>query len=151
MYKVQNPQYHSRVLKYAKRNRFMNYIGFDLDVIEPGRAEGWLSVRDYHKQQKGLLHGGVISTLADIVVGFAAYTLVPEDCNIVTGEIKVSCLRAGTSDRVHAIGRVLKTGRKLNFCEAEVWDVNGENRKLIAKASATMITLFPGDFGSEPI
>ncbi len=151
MYKVQNPHYHSRVLKYAERNHFMKYIGFNLDVIEPGRAEGWLSVMDYHKQQKGLLHGGVISTLADIVAGFAAYTLVPEDCNVVTGEIKISYLRSGTGDKVHAIGIVLKTGRKLNFCEAEIWNVIGENRKLIAKASATMITLFPSDFGSEPI
>lgn len=151
MYKVHNSQFQSRILRYLERQEFMKHIGFNLDVIEPGRTEGWLSISDFHKQQKGLVHGGVVSTIADIVAGFAAYTLVPVDHNVVTGEIKISYFNPGMGEKLHAKGWVLKSGRKINFCEAEVWDVSGDKSRIIAKATATMVTIFPGEIGSENI
>jgi uncharacterized protein (TIGR00369 family) len=143
MHQVRNSAYKSRVEKYLERQHFMKHVGITLDVIEPGKTEASLKVLEIHKQQKGLLHGGVIATLADIVAGFAAYTLVPEDYNVVTGEIKISYLRPGTSDQIYAKGWVLKSGSKLNFCEAEVWQHTDGGDELLAKASASMITLPP--------
>lgn len=144
--KVENKvDYKSRIEKFLERQYFMKHIHFDLNVIEKGRTEGTLKIEQIHHQQKGLLHGGVIATVADIVAGFAAYTMVPEDHHVVTGELKVSYLNPGIGDKLHAIGYVLKSGRKMNFCEAEVWCVNGEERTLIAKATTTMVTIFPED------
>ena len=148
MFKIQNPDYKSRIEALLDTNHFMKYVGLRLTLIEPGLTEGWLELKPFHKQQKGLLHGGVTSTVADIVAGFAAYTLIPEDHGVVTGEIKLSFFSPGIGEKIHAIGRVIKLGRKLSFCESEVYDLRGESEKLIAKASATMITVFPGDQGS---
>lgn len=145
MVKTFNPEYKARVEKYLERQHFMKHIDFSLDVIEEGVTEGWLDIQEIHKQQKGLVHGGVIATLADITAGFAAYTLVPEDQHVVTGEIKVSYLNPGIGEKLHAKGWVLKQGRKMNFCEAEVWCLNGKERTLIAKATTTMVTVFPED------
>ena len=127
----------------------MKLVGFDLNVIEAGKAEGWLTLRTEHQQQTGLVHGGVTATVADIVAGFAAYTLVPENHHVVTGEIKISYFSPGKGEKLHAKGWVIKQGRKLNFCEAEVWCVNGEKRTLIAKATTTMATIFPEDIQSR--
>lgn len=135
----------SRVEKFLERQYFMKHIGFDLNVVEEGRTEGWLDIEQKHHQQKGFVHGGVIATVADIVAGFAAYTKVPEDHHVVTGELKVSYFNPGIGDRLHAIGYVVKSGRKINFCEAEVWCYNGDEKKLIAKATTSMITIFPED------
>lgn len=140
-----NHRYKERVKKFLERQHFMKHIHFDLDVIEEGRTEGWLEIEEIHKQQKGLVHGGVIATLADITAGFAAYTVVPEDQHVVTGEIKVSYLNPGIGQKLHAKGWVLKQGRKMNFCEAEVWCIDGDRRTLIAKATTTMVTIFPDD------
>ncbi|WP_040496332.1 PaaI family thioesterase [Fulvivirga imtechensis] len=145
MIKTSNPEYRIRVEKYLERQHFMKHINFSLDVIEEGVTEGWLDIKEIHKQQKGLVHGGVIATLADITAGFAAYTLVPEDQHVVTGEIKVSYLNPGIGEKLYARGWVLKQGRKMNFCEAEVWCVSGAQRTLIAKATTTMVTIFPED------
>lgn len=123
----------------------MKLVGFELQVIEAGRTEGWLELRRDHQQQTGLVHGGVTATIADIVAGFAAYTTVPEDHHVVTGEIKISYFSPGRGDKLQAIGYVVKQGRKLNFCEAEVWCYNGEEKTLIAKATTTMATIFPED------
>lgn len=141
--KVFNEDFKNRVEKFLERQHFMKLVGFDLNVIEAGRTEGWLNLELQHQQQTGLVHGGVTATVADIVAGFAAYTLVPEDQHVVTGEIKISYFAPGRGDRLHAIGYVVKQGRKVNFCEAEVWCYNGEQKTLIAKATTTMVTIPP--------
>lgn len=145
MVKSYNPHFRERIKKYLERQHFMKHIHFSLDVIDEGVTEGWLNIEEIHKQQKGLVHGGVIATLADVTAGFAAYTLVPEDYHVVTGEIKVSYLNPGIGDRLYAKGWVLKQGRKMNFCEAEVWCFNQEEKTLIAKATTTMVTITPED------
>lgn len=146
MIKVFNPNFKTRIERFLERQHFMKLVGFELNVIEAGTTEGWLELRQEHQQQTGLVHGGVTATLADIVAGFAAYTLVPEDQHVVTGEIKISYFAKGKGQKLHAIGRVLKQGRRLNFCEAEVWCIDGEKRTLIAKATTTMATIIPDDY-----
>ena len=149
MVKVFNPAFKSRIEKFLERQHFMKLVGFDLNVIEEGCTEGWLELRQEHLQQTGLVHGGVTATLADIVAGFSAYTVVPEDQHVVTGEIKVSYFSPGRGNRLYAKGWVVKQGRKMNFCEAEVWAVDEEKRTLIAKDTTTMVTLFPEDLAKR--
>lgn len=149
MQTVRNPKYKERIERYLERQFFMKHLGFELDEIKPGETSGFLKIEEIHKQQKGLLHGGVITTVADIVAGFAAYTLVPEEYNVVTGEIKVSFLNPGLTDKIYARGWVLKSGKKLSFCEAEVWEVLNDEKRLLAKATTSMITLQPADLGSK--
>lgn len=145
MVKVFNPEFKSRIEKFLERQHFMKLVGFDLNVIEAGRTEGWLDLTQEHQQQTGLVHGGVTATLADIVAGFAALTVVAEDQHVVTGEIKISYFTPGRGQKLHAIGWVVKQGKKMSFCEAEVWSLDGDKRTLIAKASTSMVTIFPED------
>lgn len=140
-HKVFNPEFRSRVEAFLKRQHFMKLVGFRLDSVAAGRTAGWLDIGPQHKQQTGLVHGGVIATLADVVAGFAAYTLVPESNHVVTAELKISYLQRGRGQKLHAIGTVLKAGKKLSFCESEVWSIHNGDRKLIAKASATMAVI----------
>ena len=149
MIKVFNPNFKSRVERFLERQYFMKLVGFDLNVIEEGRTEGTLDLTQQHQQQTGLVHGGVTATLADIVAGFAAYTVVPEDQHVVTGEIKISYFAPGKGDKLYAKGWVVKQGKKMNFCESEVWDIKGGKRTLIAKATTTMVTLFPEDIAKR--
>jgi uncharacterized protein (TIGR00369 family) len=118
----------------------MHLIGADLTRIEPGRIEAELTLGQQHQQQRGFAHGGLVATMADLAAGFAAVTLVPDEVGVVTSDLKVSYLNPGIGTRMKAIGWVLKAGRRLHFCEAEVWcdDV------LVAKASATMAVLISG-------
>ena len=148
MYKIHNPDFKARIESHLKGQHFMNLIGFHINLIEEGRVEGWLELQQVHKQQKGLVHGGLSATLADIVAGFAAYTVVPADHHVVTAEIKVSYLNPGIGEKVFAKGWVLKQGRKMNFCEAEIWCESAGKLTLIAKATTTMATIFPGEIPS---
>ena len=123
----------------------MKHIRCDLTVIEPGYVEAVIELGTEHQQQIGLVHGGVTATIADVAAGFAGFTLVGEDQHTVTAEIKISYLNPGIGDEVYARGWVLKTGRRMNFCEAEVYSIENGTETLIAKATSTMATILSSD------
>lgn len=128
-----------RIRRKLERQHFMHLIGADLTLITPGRVEAELALQQQHQQQRGFAHGGLVATLADLVAGFAAVTLIPDTHGLVTADLRVSYLHPGVGQRLRAIGWVLKAGRRLHFCEAEVWC----DELLIAKASATMAVVEP--------
>ena len=134
-----NSDLEARIRRKLVRQHFMHLIGADLTAIAPGRVEAELPLAQQHLQQRGFAHGGLIATLADLVAGFAAVTLVPDDFGVVTSDLKISYLNPGVGQQLKAIGWVLKSGRRLHFCEAEVWC----DGVLIAKASATMAVIEP--------
>jgi uncharacterized protein (TIGR00369 family) len=139
--KANNPDFKQRILTHLEKQEFMHHIGFNIDVIKEGRVEGRMNLSKIHLQQTGLVHGGVIATIADIVAGFAAYSLVGADVKVVTGELKISYVRPAVGEVLIAHGWVLKQGRKINFCEAEVFVSKEGNTKLVAKASTSMINI----------
>ena len=133
------PGLEARIRRKLTGQRFMHLIGADLTAIAPGRVEAELALGEQHLQQRGFAHGGLIATLADLVAGFAGITLIPDNFGLVTSDLKISYLHPGVGQRLKAIGWVLKAGRRLQFCEAEVWC----DGLLIAKASATMAVIEP--------
>ncbi len=126
-------------------NRFMHFLGFTITKIEAGMVEGELDLQKHHMQQADFLHGGVTATIADIVAGFAAFTLVKQTQNMVTVDLRVSYLNPGLGNKLFAKGYVIKAGSKLFFSEAEVWMVNNDKKVMIAKSSGTFAVINPED------
>ena len=141
----QEPEFIEMVREKIGGNHFTNFIGFNIHTIEVGYIEGTLELKQHHLQQMEFVHGGVTATVSDIVSGFAAFTLVKKGQGIVTVEMKVSYFNPGKGDTLIAIGKVIKPGNRLHFCESELWVQNGDHKILIAKASATMAIINPED------
>jgi uncharacterized protein (TIGR00369 family) len=82
-----------------------------------------------------MVHGGAIATLADLTVMAAAWcgADAPPDLRGVTVSMALDYLAPARSTDVIGIGRVLRRGRSLVNCEAEIVDPGGT---LIAKAIA---------------
>jgi uncharacterized protein (TIGR00369 family) len=83
----------------------------------------------------GNLQGGVLAAFADSVLGAASAVFLDESDYPALAEMKIQIMRpapAGTT--ITGTGRVLKTGRRVIFVEAEI---TAEDGKLIAKASGT--------------
>ena len=64
-------------------------------MVEPGHVEVALPYRDDLTQQKGFVHGGIIGMIADTACGYAAFSLMPADCSLVTVEYKINILAPG--------------------------------------------------------
>lgn len=123
---------------------FMRHLGVEAEAGETGSVTARLRVRPEHRQQTGVVHAGVIASLADHTSGAAAYTVAPPGQHVVTAEIKLSLLRGAAGAQLRAVARVVKPGRQLVFTECEVFDqAEGGEARLVAKSSATMV-LVPG-------
>lgn len=142
--RTRNPQFRETILEHLHRQEFMKHIHCRLTLIEPGHVVAEIDLQTMHQQQIGFVHGGVIATIADVAAGFAGFTLVAPEEHTVTAEIKVSYFSPGIGTLLRAVGRVVKPGRNIHFCEADVWCINGEEEKLIARATTTMAVITPG-------
>ena len=91
-----------------------------------------------HRQQHGLIHAGVMATMADHTSGCAARGAVGLDRDVVSVEFKINFLRPAVADRLRCRGRVLRAGKMLVICEAEVFAEKDAEEKLVSKAMVTL-------------
>lgn len=133
-----NPEFKSYVEQKIRANKFVKHLDFHFTKIEPGLIEGEAPFAEFLQQQDGYVHGGVTSTVADMVMGFASYSLVEQGQKVMTVEIKVSYYNRGIGQRIFGRGIVTKPGKRFHFCEAEVYVENEGSLNLIAKATCTM-------------
>ena len=89
----------------------------------------------------GVIHGGLVCTLLDSVLGCATQTTLPLGQGYTSLDITVSYLRAVTKDsgQLTAVGRMVRPGTRAAFAEATVHDASG---KLVATATSTLL-VFP--------
>jgi uncharacterized protein (TIGR00369 family) len=134
-----DPHFASRVHASFGRQKAMALIGARLSAVAPGAVEITLPFRDDLTQQKGFVHGGIIGMIADTACGYAAYSLMPADCSLVTVEYKINILAPATNS-LTVRGEVVKPGRTLTIARAEVY---AEDGKHIATMQQTLMML-PG-------
>ena len=124
--------------RFFAASPFMVELGVEPVAVDEGQVRTELALATRHLQHTGQVHAGVMASLADHSMGAAAQTMAPEGFVILTAELKTSLLRAGRGERLECEARVIKAGRMLSFTEAEVHAVEGSQRTLVMKASATM-------------
>jgi uncharacterized protein (TIGR00369 family) len=83
-----------------------------------------------------MVHGGAIATLADVTVMAAAWCAAeaPPELRGVTVSMALDFMAPARATDMIGVGRVLRHGRSLVNCEAEIVDPEG---RLVAKALAT--------------
>ncbi len=117
---------------------FMAHLGVELVDLGPGWCEARLGLKDWHFQQTGVAHAGVVAALADHCAGAAASTQLEPGQFVVTAEYKVSLLRGARGEALFCRADVLKRGQALTFVESAVFAESGAQRVLVAKLSATL-------------
>jgi uncharacterized protein (TIGR00369 family) len=117
---------------------FMVDLGIEPISVGEGRVTTRMALVPRHHQHTGVVHAGVIGTMADHSMGAAAQTMAPKGHWILTAEFKTSLLRGARGQWLECEAHVLKPGKLVMFTEAEVFAVDGNKRTLVAKASATM-------------
>jgi uncharacterized protein (TIGR00369 family) len=137
-----DPDFAARVRDSFARQRFMATIGSRLLRVGPGEVEIELPCREDLTQQHGYLHAGAVAAIADTACGYAAFTLMPAGAAVLSVEFKLNLLAPAVGDRLLARGRVLRPGRTLTVCAADVVAVAaGGQETLVATMLATIMTL----------
>jgi uncharacterized protein (TIGR00369 family) len=135
----------ARVRDAFARQQFMTTLGASLVRVAPGEVEIELPCRPGLTQHTGVMHAGAVTSIADSACGFAAATLMAADREVLSVEFKINLLSPAVGDRLRAIGRVVRAGRTLTVCAAEVWAVRGEEQKIVAVMQATMMAVTVAD------
>ena len=137
----QDPEYATRVRLSFGEQRAMSTIGASLGTVGPGAVDVVLPFRDDLTQQDGFLHAGIVAAVADTACGYAAHTLMPAAARVLSIEFKLNLLAPAVGERVEARARVIRAGRTVTVCQADVLAITGKTEKLIATMIGTMMTL----------
>ena len=135
----ENPDFAKRVRASFAKQRIMSTIGAQVVTVEPGRVTLRLAFREDLTQQHGFLHAGVIAALADSACGYAALTLMPADAAVLSVEFKVNMLSPAKGDAIVARAKVIRPGKTIMVCRADVVAILGREEKLVAAMQGTMM------------
>ena len=127
----------ARVRSIFEKARFVEELGIKVTKVSDGSVETELAIRDSFRQQHGFIRAGVIATLGDHTAGGAART-VTGDKDVITIEFKINFLRPAKGNKLKCIGKVLRGGKQIAIAEAEIFDVDGKEEKLVAKLTETL-------------
>ena len=136
-----NPTFVEEVKDSFDKQIVMELIGGELTRVEPGVVEISLTYRSDLTQQHGYVHAGIITTIADSACGYAAYTLMPPNSDVLAVEFKVNLMRPAKGDTFVARAEVVKSGRTLTVVRADVHAITGDQRELVAIMQGTMMHL----------
>ena len=115
--------------------------GVELDAAGPEEVRGHIAFREDRCTAGGVLHGGVLMTLADSLGGVCAFLNLRDGAGTSTIESKTNFMRAVRSGAAHATTRPLHVGRQTIVLQTEIRDDNG---KLVALVTQTQAVLQSG-------
>jgi uncharacterized protein (TIGR00369 family) len=115
-----------------------NLVDFTISAVDDGRVDMVLTPHEAQYNPIGSVHGGVIATVLDSVMGCAVHSLLPVGRGYTTLEIKVNYLRAITRETgtMRATGKVIHLGGRTAMAEASLNDARG---RLFAQATTTCL------------
>jgi uncharacterized protein (TIGR00369 family) len=124
------------IAQFLPQSPFVAKLGIVADRLEDDGVRLRLPWDPSNVTIGDMVHGGAIATLADLTVMAAAWcgAEAPPELRGVTVSMALDFMAPARATDVIGVGRVLRRGRSLVNCEAEIVDPQG---RLVAKALAT--------------
>lgn len=124
---------------------FNKLLGMELHEVEPGKARLSIVWRADLCQPAGILHGGVIASLADTAIAHAILLTAPniesrtQGGRMVSVDLRIKYLRPVSSGRIFCDAKVVRLGRTIIHADAVVIDEAGKEVAL-ADSIYTIVT-----------
>lgn len=117
----------------------MATLGAELSALARGAVEITAPVLETSRQQQGFAHAGLTFAIGDSAAGYSALSVMPEDHEVLTTEMKINLLAPGAGERLVARGRVIKPGRRLVIVQSDVYALRDGEETHIALLTGTMV------------
>ncbi len=111
--------------KYLSSEPLFSFIGLQFVEVGDGFVKAMFPFKREILRQGGMVHGGVVMTVLDTVLGTAVMT-INDGINQFTAELKVHFLEPLIKGPFTVEGRVIRAGRHLAVAEGRVHDANGK-------------------------
>ena len=109
-----NDNWKARSVAGFHAQKMMVTLGVSIAEIAPGRMVFEMPFQPAFTQHNGFLHAGTVTTVLDTACGFAAFTLMAPDREVLTVEFKSNFLAPAQGDLFRFEGEVVKSGRTLS-------------------------------------
>jgi uncharacterized protein (TIGR00369 family) len=113
---------------------FNQYLGVRVVHMEGGEAEAAIDLAPHHTNNRGVAHGGVVSSLLDSAMGAAVISAIPKEWWCATTGLSVQFVAGAREGELRATGSVVRRGRSVAFVRGEAHDAKGT---LVATAQGT--------------
>jgi uncharacterized protein (TIGR00369 family) len=133
-----DPAGENRVREIFNRANFIRDLGIELVRVDDGMCETTLIPSQRHRQQHGLIHAGVLATMADHTAGGAAGSILGGKGDVLSIEFKINFLRPAVADRLRCHAQVLRGGKTIIVAESEIFAEKDGQEKLVSKATVTL-------------
>jgi uncharacterized protein (TIGR00369 family) len=138
---------------FAERIPFNKWLGLKVESISPDCVKTSFEMRhelvgDY---KRGMLHGGIVSSVLDTTGGLAVFTSIIEKREVKTSEearkvfgrfstidLRVDFLRPGIGRRFVVTAHAVRTGKKLVVTRSEL---HNEQNALVALGTASFLVV----------
>ena len=124
-----------RIYQSFERQAMMQTLGAQLGEVRAGYVEIIAPILPGSLQQHGYAHAALIFAIGDSAAGYAALSVMGEEFEVLTAEMKINLLAPGRDGPLRAVGNVEKSGRRLIIVRADVFD--GEVK--VALMQGTMV------------
>lgn len=113
------------------------FLGIDQDA-GLGGASCRVTIEDKHRNPNGTMHGGVMFTMFDLVMGIAVNAHLGPHQLCATSEVHIRYLRPVFGGSVVATAAVVSAGSRIVQLEARAVDDGGQ---LVATATGSFVVL----------
>ncbi|CAM4326167.1 PaaI family thioesterase [Palleronia rufa] len=129
----------ARIRASFARQSMMATLGAELVHVGDGTVTVEAPILPLALQQHGYGHAALTFAIGDTAAGYAALTVLPDEAEVLTIEMKINLLRPCAGERLIARGRVVKPGRRLVVVTAAVSALRHGTETEIALLQGTMI------------
>jgi uncharacterized protein (TIGR00369 family) len=132
-----------RVRESFAQQKFMSTLGATLSVSGAGNVEIGFPYHASLAQQNGFVHAGAITSILDSACGYAALSVAPQGCDVLSVEFKTNLLAPAVGDRFVARAAVKRAGKTLIVCGADCFAQRDGNEKIVATMLGTIMVVQP--------
>jgi len=111
------------IKKFFTQDHFAQHCGIELLLVAPGHAVAQMPIRPNHLNAVGVVQGGAIFTLADLVFAAASNS---HGRVAVSINVSITYMKATSSGTLRAEARELSANSKLGSYTIDVTDDHGE-------------------------
>jgi uncharacterized protein (TIGR00369 family) len=115
------------------------HLGYHTELVEPGHTSVTFKIQPEHRNITGVVHGGLLMTVLDTLMGHAVYTHLGDPAaRFGTSQMTTHFLRVVAKGTLTGEGHVVAQSEKYITAEAEI---RGARGALVATAEAQFTTM----------
>ena len=115
---------------------YCKLLGIEVINIGEDLVRLRLQINQNQLNQDGVVHGGIISSLADSAAAASLLSIIESGRNVSTIELKINFLRPVKGGNLYADAKIIHKGSRIAVVDIDI--KNGEDQ-LIAKCLATFM------------